>query len=770
MSTSGMSNTICSAGKLNDLRDYFKTNRQSCTYRYRIEFLTSEVESFLSEYQEEAKKTRTIVETKLNNPDPKSIAYLSDLIGSMDFQFDRQFIYIRVEKAIPRANNAQKSIITDSILKEMTELKNSGKSEGAIKNLYTKIIYWLSSKFESVCYLVGNSIPKFLIRYYPSQAELALYSILANSGCDILFLLDNGDSNYLSVDTNSTKTTLFNHTGNPIPENYAIKSSQTTSKVNSFESRPTQAVSRPTPRPQPAVGTPNSRFSLITNEWMPNGDLNDIKTTNRGDELDKIYNSFIQCNGAWNRNTYVNDLYQFYNDLKKDNRQICIVEKSISNPTVEESKLFSSSMADNENQAINELASQIKYDFSPDLKSMMINAFKEVILNYNKTASISVGKLTNKAKTLLCWLKRYESQILRNWKKGQIGCFIYLNGCNSENEALFLQMLSKLPVDVIVLNPNKNETVNIAGISIKEYPDSIVVDKYPMDPSQFRIGTVAYHAERDLDTLLYQDSGIYRNRQYSRATSVILSTMYEEIDIFWNQELKFRPGFNTDESVTVPVLLAKVSGVKDGNIKNYWSSIQKLVTPDTIVATKPAYMRLNENDRQLARLFVGKDGVFRDKIRNHNSFQYGYLRDETLEYMFDKLDLLLKNKTIKGMFESGTEYDVAATVLNLPKNIVRLIQAFDFTQKNPKMIYVLTDESPVTIEDAILVNYLSLIGFDVVIFVPTGYQSIEKFLNMNIEEHQIGPFVYDTKIPSKITQQSQTENKTTFSRLKELFS
>ena len=53
--------------------------------------------------------------------------------------------------------------------------------------------------------------------------------------------------------------------------------------------------------------------------------------------------------------------------------------------------------------------------------------------------------------------------------------------------------------------------------------------------SSARMGTAAYHAERELDTLMYQDSGLYRNQQYQRADIINLQTMYEEIRLLWNE-------------------------------------------------------------------------------------------------------------------------------------------------------------------------------------------------------------------------------------------
>ena len=77
-----------------------------------------------------------------------------------------------------------------------------------------------------------------------------------------------------------------------------------------------------------------------------------------------------------------------------------------------------------------------------------------------------------------------------------------------------------------------------------------------------------------------------------------------------------------------------------------------------------------------------------------------------------------------------------------------MIQKFDFTKKNPKLIYINTTEKVITLEDSILAAYLNLIGFDVLFFVPTGYQSVEHHFNKKImEEHRIGEYLYELQIP-----------------------
>ena len=68
--------------------------------------------------------------------------------------------------------------------------------------------------------------------------------------------------------------------------------------------------------------------------------------------------------------------------------------------------------------------------------------------------------------------------------------------------------------------------------------------------------------------------------------------MYEEIRLLWNEEVKYRPNFSTTEStVNIPVIFAKVSGVKDGKVSEYWSSIRELITEDTMVIKSFPYIQ-----------------------------------------------------------------------------------------------------------------------------------------------------------------------------------
>ena len=331
----------------------------------------------------------------------------------------------------------------------------------------------------------------------------------------------------------------------------------------------------------------------------------------------------------------------------------------------------------------------------------------------------------------------------------EISVFILFGRCATDHEARFLRLLSKLPVDVILLQPNLSEGSLLRDPTLLElrYGESLPMDAFPVEASQMRVSTAAYQAERDLDSMMYQDSGLYRNQQYAKAEAVTLQIMYEEIAILWDQEMKYRPNFQvSNDTVTLPVLLEKVCGVKDGQTVQYWQDIKKLLTPDTLLIPRVPWVDSMEPNpmKACATQFLKNRKLLKNKIKAHKDYPYGILRPAMQDHLLDKLQLLLDQQLIAGVYQNGTEYTVIAVALNLSKELLRLIQKFDFTKKNPKLVVINTTEASLSLEDSILFAFLNLVGFDILFFVPTGYQCIERhFRTPFANEQQIGEYVYD---------------------------
>lgn len=474
-----------------------------------------------------------------------------------------------------------------------------------------------------------------------------------------------------------------------------------------------------------------------------------------GADKDKIFlNCYVRINGVWDKLTYENELYQFYLSLKAMKRNVVVISELIPKPDVDEIAKIRRGNYRDVFQLVKGLELNINFTENPIVSEFLINSFEDTV--YGEADRLGTGaninKILNKAVYLLCFINRYQTQLFKNFSYDNIPCFIYMGGCNDENEAMFMHFLARTPIDVLILCPNRAERCRLEDNILYDinYDEQLAIDKFPIQNSGLHIGTAAYHAERELDTLMYNDDTIFRDKQYDKARTVSLQTMDREIKILWETEIKYRSGFSTvDGSVNIPVIFSKFSGVKDGNVREYMIMLKKLMTPETVVVDKvPNILSTDANPiKEYATEFFKNGRLHRDKIKKSRAYRYGFLRDEMQDYILDKLEFLIAQKYIKGTFENGTEYTIVSVALNLPKEVTRLLQAFDFTKKNPKLLYINTSEELLSLEDTIYLTFLHLLGFDVALFVPTGY-NMEKYFNLKLmEEHQLGDYIYDIQIP-----------------------
>jgi hypothetical protein len=731
--------------ELTNLEDYFldfKERPNQGVYFYRVNGYNEEIKAFILKYYEAARLSGVIIEGKIPNPDEKNLAYYEEMMG-MNFRLDEKFIFDALYKWLPRMNDYQRSNVTSSFYKMLDSMRQEGKNENMLKNAYIKCMCWLYYKFERIVNQLGeNKIPKILYEGDISNYELKILSILSNAGCDIVLLQYHGDSNYQKLDAkNQISNSLVVRGATEFPKDFSVKSL----RKEVEEQKNLQRLYGKLPR-----------IANCTNAWASGKGLEDIKTSIslRGEDKRFYYNCFCRIYGVEDKLTYLNELYQFQLEIKNSGRLMVIVENEIPKPTPEEINSIPRQNYRNVEQMLQHLSQNIKDFLNIELQILLKKVFLDIMLEESKNLDGNINRLMNKAVYLLCWLRRYQSRLFIKWKMPEVSCFIHLGGCQNENEALFLKFLSRLPVDVLILVPDLNTSCCLDDSLLYEihYNNSLKVAHFPRENASLHMGTTAYHAERELDTLMYQNSGIYRNQQYAKAVSVNLLTMYEEIAILWDQEVKYRPNFSVvDEVVNIPVIFSKVSGVKNGQVADYWADIKKLITEDTFVIKSAPFIRSTDFNPFKGRCveFFKNGKLQKTRMKSHPGYPYGFLREDVQNHLLDCLEKLIDERLIKGTFENGMEYTIIATILHLDKEIIRLIQKFDFTKKNPKLIYIDTTEEVLSLEDSILVAFLNLMGFDIIFFVPTGYQIASKYFQKKLmEEHQIGEYVYDLSVPN----------------------
>lgn len=731
-------------GRIEKLHDYFSAcsrRREQAVFFYRVAGYSGEVAAFLTQYDQAARTNGVVIEGRIPNPDPKQLDYLAEMMGS-DFQLDVGFLTQKLTRWLPRLTGAQREAVVTAMTATLQDLQAHGKNENMLRNAYIKYMCWLYYKFERILgRLGGDELPKILYDGTVSSYELQLLVILARAGADIVLLERAGDAGYLRCDPTSQYAQLYQAPGlTPFPADFSL--------------RQLREQSRQQAERQKLYGAP-AGIAPCTNAWMKTPDVKEILTAvrARGDDPKLFYNAFVVQYGVEDKLLFPSDMVAFYQQLKREGRKVCLENGRLPPPTPEEIAAVRRRNHQTAEQLAADLAANLQYPNNQQLQTLMRQAFLDVVLEEDKAVGGNLNRLLNKAVYLVAWMKRYQKDLFQNWQAPEVGVFILFGACSGDNEALFLRLLAKLPVDVLVLLPDLNAHCVLKDPALldlhKEH--SLPMTDFPVEPSQMRVRTAAYQAEREMDSILYQNTGLYRAKQHQKAEAVTLQTMYEEIGLLWDQELKYRPGFSAEgDTVTVPVLLEKICGIKDGPILPYWLEIKKLVTPETTLVTKlPWQTGLEANPmKPYATQFLRQGRLQREKIKQHKDYPYGILRPEIQDYLLDKLQVLLDEKLIAGTYQNGTEYTIVSTILGLPKDLLRRIQNFDFTKKNPKLIIISTTEETLSLEDSILVAFLNLVGFDILFFVPTGYQSIEKYFQKPFaNEHQLGPYRYDLQVP-----------------------
>ncbi|MCR5718855.1 MAG: YceG family protein [Oscillospiraceae bacterium] len=726
------------------LEEYFSNlsdRKTKGVYFCRFAGCTPEVLEFMLRYHEAARLGGVIIEGRLQNPDDRNLAYFGEMMG-MDFRHDKTFLTEKLHKWLPRMSPAQCENVAGAMFDTMTRLKSAGKNDNMLKNLYIKFMCWLYYRFERIVHQLGSEkLPKILFEGDITNYELLLLNVLCTAGCDVALLELHGDAGYLSFDPASAMSQLFmapNMTA--FPDGYCLKliRQEIQERFRLEQLYGEEAAVKP-----------------CLNAWLSGKIFEDLRKAamQRGKDSRFFYPMFCRVNGVEDKLSYENELFQLQMLLKGEKRHMLILSQTIPPPTPEELNRIPRKNYQKIDQLIADLSAFFRTVQNEDLRKLMHRSFVECMIGLSRKTPDHLNHICGLAVSLLCLIRRYQETLFGGWMYPAVSVFLYLGGCRTELEALFCQFLAGLPVDVVILVPDLNRRCCLTDSRLYElnYPETLAVEDYPDEQHGFRVGTAAYHAERELDSIMYEDSGMYRNRQYERENAVILRTMFEEIPILWEQEIKYRPNFSiVDNTVNMPVILSKICGVRDGDTRNYWQIVRSFVTEDTIVI--PAVPKIRPTVvnpvKQYASAFLHGGKVQKDIIRSHKCYQYGILREATQETIFEKLQLLIDRRIIKGTLENGVEYDIVAGVLNLDKYSVRLIQKFDYTKHSPKIIYVVTKEDTLSVDDVIYFSFMSLMGFDILFFIPTGYQCFEQHLNQNfVEEHQIGEYQYELKPP-----------------------
>lgn len=449
---------------------------------------------------------------------------------------------------------------------------------------------------------------------------------------------------------------------------------------------------------------------------------------------------------------YTNMLVKFKESFAGLKKQLIFIEKPLGNPDADEVKALGSVPRTSTADMIDAMALLIKLGGDPTRTALAQSALRE-LLNELNTGNQTV--VFNYGSKFITWLYRCTQARKYAVKYEDIPTILYY-GDISQSELYFLNFMSRSGFDTIYVTPNRQMldlTVsrNPDGrMQIFQLPQSKESGSYPDKPMKMKMATVAYSAERDLDTMLYGgDTGIYRNFQFPNSQSLTLKTTYEEIGILWKEEARFRTGFSTSGNlVSIPNIFAKISGVSGGDVGRYWDEVRSRLTPDTILKIKKQGVQHDgSTDLSAYRGYYRNGEIDAERLKSSTLNKYSFMPDRLQDMLIYKLQETASSGFLK---LEGDELmcSVIHYGLGMGKEFLQLVQRFDFTRSIPKLIFIDAVEDTFTLEECVQTVLCSLIGFDVLIYTPTGYKNIETFVkNDAFEEHIMDQFLYNMEVP-----------------------
>ena len=649
----------------------------------------------------------------LSKPSTKQVSEIAEMIGD-DMPISKSYV-IGILGMVTRGyryfNSSNLTFVGSALYSRLLGLKNSGKSESVLKNFLISSLCW-----------VRNDVRDVLVDADPGTKAKLLYVGRSISRNEVSFLSIFPDFRVLVVLTGSFDSILMSEFTKIEVEG-----------GKSFDDDDTDRI----------IGV-SSRVKADKNKDTSNANIRSNDCKRRTWEV----GSYSLINGVHDDiREYKKKLVEFHSSAVSKGGNLVIVNGSLPMPTDDDKAKIRYVESNNAGRVLSMLYGNFKGLGVYNIGSRVLDSFIGYMVDVVKKQDIGATRVTSLGINIVYWLLKYT----KSFDNG-IGCFVlFTDRSVSFDEWCFMGFLRTVGLDVIVFNPAKCPQdyvgYDVSVIDLKY--SSNCMKEYPTEDSLLMVETVAHRAEDELTGMIYTDTGMYRSYQYSKAVSLVLRTTYDEIQILWNEELKYRTGFSVDSDIVhMPVLYAIVYGVPDGNVRKYVSDVKVLDSDDTIFLCnhpyfKPSIEMLYNND-----LFRG--GLINTKgLRDAVQQKYGYLRREVQDYLVEKMKLLVEGKYITNV-EYSDMY-IISLLLNIDKRVLQIINKFDFTKKNPKLVIVETGEYSMTVEDSVYVAFLSLIGFDVVIYVPTGYNVLGSYLAKRPFEYQVGEYVYDVDMNGGFT-------------------
>lgn len=399
-----------------------------------------------------------------------------------------------------------------------------------------------------------------------------------------------------------------------------------------------------------------------------------------------------------------------------------------------------------------------KHDDSMMNRHLQLATIKIVELFQQQQA---LGLLANDFRRFLIdmvkWLKNHWIQWTKSMKPTDDFPKVVWYGETTISQRYFLLLLMELGCDVLIFHPAKiDEFADIDATEIfsitYSYAHQTTLQPFP-DKLRDRQATVGYRSSQHFEQLMHdQPSGFYKPWQFKdfMPRSLTLRMTYDDIFIYANVKALLRPQFEVvGNEVVIPVIFAKISGVSSFR-EEYWQDMHRLLTnPHTVFVKEFPYIKTSKANYHFHYqhcLVSGELSI--ERIMQSDWWQYGEVTLELQRAIAYTMKVSCEQPVLKQQ-PNETFYDLQLFIFKqltmIPRDILRLLQGFDYAQEVPKLVlYQAPQQPPLSREDIVLLAFLNRFGVDIVFYNPTGKLDLEKHLpEDSFDVHRLEHMLFD---------------------------
>jgi len=406
------------------------------------------------------------------------------------------------------------------------------------------------------------------------------------------------------------------------------------------------------------------------------------------------------------------------------------------------------------------------------IDNTIVKSFVEIIsLFADRNLSANPSIVLNFSLKIASWLNRYVPSLFT--QEHEINPFrfedsnvqnpkVLFYGPIKVHEIYLLYALHKLGCDVLFVHSDEQGDNPFQSFD----PDNVLTHRisnshtlpcetFPAQERLVRKSTIAYNASKEIEEVIYGDEvGIFKPWQFEMCLTqpITLKTTYDELKILWREPSKLRPEFKIqNKKVYVPNLFAKINGVNE-EINDYWLEIKELSSaPNARLIEQVPFTTISYTKQELyqTNYLLNEDGLLDEsKVFKNRHYKWGYLKEPLQHFLIAKINELIGSHMFVQPIDEKLKLKIIMTILTMDESLIKLIEVFDYPQEIPKVIIYDQNKESFSESDSIVLAYFNLIGFDVVIFTPTNYRTIEQYVKPSLlDVHQLPYVKYDLTLP-----------------------